>query len=274
MNPAWKDRYSRAIDAALAAGKHALSYFDRPVAVEWKANESPVTIADKEAEQIIRKQILQHFPDDGFLGEEFGDQPGGSGFRWIVDPVDGTRSFIRGIPIWGTLIGLEYQGDPIAGVCYIPALNIMYRALRGDGAYRDDRGIAVSKINTMKDGQAFFSNLTWFKQSSAWNGFVELLDRMQRTRGYGDFYGFMLVAQGSGELMLEYGVSPWDIAALVPIVEEAGGKMTDWDGNRTILRTDTLASNGLLHDAALDILKRHRGPDWKPGATQHLDKIV
>jgi histidinol-phosphatase len=274
MNPAWKDRYLRAIDAAQAAGQHALAYFDRPLAVEWKANETPVTIADKEAEQIIRKRLLEHFPGDGFLGEEYGDQPGGSDFRWIVDPVDGTRNFVRGIPLWGTLVGLEYRGDPIAGVCYIPPLNILYRALRGDGAYRGDRRIRVSDVSEMKQGQAFFSNLTWFKQSSAWNGFLEVLDKMQRTRGYGDFYGFMLVAQGSGDLMLEYGVLPWDIAALVPIVEEAGGAMTDWDGNRTIWRTDTLASNGRLHAAALDILQRNRGPDWMPGETRHQGKIV
>lgn len=274
MNPAWKDRYLRAVQAAEAAGRHALSYFDRPLEVEWKANESPVTIADKEAEQVIRKQILAHFPQDGFLGEEYGDQPGSSGFRWIVDPVDGTRSFVRGIPLWGTLIGLEYQGDPIAGVCFIPPLNIMYRGLRGDGAYRDDRRIRVSDLTDLKQGQAFFSNLTWFKQSSAWNGFVELLDKTQRTRGFGDFYGFMLVAQGAGELMLEYGVSPWDIAALVPIVEEAGGQMTDWDGNRTVLRPDTLASNGKLHGEALEILKKHRGPDWQPGVLQHSAKVA
>lgn len=274
MNPAWKNRYEAAVTAAEQAGAHALSYFDRPLAVEWKANESPVTVADKEAEQIIRRSILAHFPDDGFLGEEYGDQPGGSGFRWIVDPIDGTRSFVRGIPLWGTLIGLELNGDPIAGVCFIPPLNIMYRALRGDGAYRGDRRLRVSSQANLKESQAFFSNLTWFKQSSAWNGFVELLDRTQRTRGFGDFYGFMLVAQGSGEVMLEYGVSPWDIAALVPIVEEAGGKFTDWDGARTLDRPDVLCTNGLLHAEALAILKKHRGSDWQAGRLQHQAKVV
>src|SRR4051812_7545852 len=132
MNPAWRSRYDAALTAAAEAGRHALSYFDQGIAVEWKGDRSPVTRADREAEQMLRTTLLRHFPHDGFLGEEFGDQPGTSGFRWIVDPVDGTRSFVRNIPIWATLVGLTYRDEAIAGICYVPALGQTYHALRGD----------------------------------------------------------------------------------------------------------------------------------------------
>ena len=134
MNPEWRSRYEAAVSAAQHAGRHALSYFDRGVTVEWKADKSPVTLADREAEEHLRASLLGSFPNDGFLGEEFGDQPGTSGFRWIVDPIDGTRSFVRNIPIWATLIGLG-TGTNRSRACLLPAMGgVTYRALRGDGA--------------------------------------------------------------------------------------------------------------------------------------------
>lgn len=274
MNAAWTDRYMRALDATHEAGRRALEFFDRPLTVEWKANESPVTIADREAENLLRQKILSRFPEDGFIGEEFGKVEGHSDFTWIVDPVDGTRSFVRGIPFWGTLVGLLYRGEPIAGICYIPPLNITYRGMRGEGAFREHRKLSVSNVEQWPESQVFFSNLTLFMMDSARDGFMDLLNHAQRTRGYGDFYGFMLVAQGSGEVMLEYGVSSWDIAALIPIVEEAGGAFTDWDGNKSIHRPDVIATNGKMHRAALDILRKHRGPDWQKALAQHQTKIV
>src|SRR5262249_11476784 len=135
MNPEWKSRYEAAVEAAQQAGKLALGFYDTNLAVEWKQDESPVTVADRNAEALLRQTLLSEFPDDAFLGEEYGDEPGSSGFRWVVDPVDGTRSFVRGIPIWATLVGLEYKGEQIAGVAVLPALGDTYRALRGDGAY-------------------------------------------------------------------------------------------------------------------------------------------
>src|SRR5277367_4946393 len=135
MNSAWSNRYNAAIAAAAKAAQLALGYFDIDVAVEWKKDQSPVTVADREAEQLLRTTLHAAFPTDGFLGEEFGDQPGTSGYRWIIDPIDGTRSFVRGIPIWATLVGLEYQDEVIAGVAAMPALGHVYRALRGDGCW-------------------------------------------------------------------------------------------------------------------------------------------
>src|SRR5262245_26821752 len=131
MNADWRARYEVAVPAARAAGQLALGYFDRPMDIHWKEDLSPVTEADRRAEALLRSTLLGKFPQDGFLGEESGDTPGNSGYRWIVDPIDGTRSFVRGVPLWGTLVGLEYKGEQIAGVADAPALGQTWRALRG-----------------------------------------------------------------------------------------------------------------------------------------------
>lgn len=255
MNSEWRSRYEAAQEAALQAGAFALGHFDAGVAVEWKADASPVTLADRGAEEMLRSTLLGRFPDDGFLGEEFGERPGSSGFRWIIDPIDGTRNFVRGIPLWATLVGLQYREECIAGVCFLPSLNQVFRALRGDGAFRDQRPIHVSKISSFAEAQLYYSSISWFFKAGCEDKFLQLVRRTQRQRGFGDFYGFILVAQGSGELMIEHGVHAWDLAALKPIIEEAGGRMTDWNGGQDIFRPDVLASNGFLHDQALAILR-------------------
>jgi histidinol-phosphatase len=254
VNPDWRSRYEIAVDAAHQAGRLALQHFDVGAAVEWKHDQSPVTLADRGAEQLLRTALLERFPQDGFLGEESGATSGSSGFRWIIDPIDGTRRFVRGVPLWATLVGLEYKGELIAGVTYLPAMNQTFRALRGDGAFRDDRPIHVSRVSSLKEAHVFYSSISWFTKAGRESQFLRLIKQTQRQRGFGDFYGFVLVAQGSGELMVEHGVHAWDLGALVPLVEEAGGKMTAWDGKIDIDKPDVLASNGLVHDAALRIL--------------------
>jgi histidinol-phosphatase len=258
VDPAWRSRYELAVEAAKDAGKLALGYFDSDVSVEWKADSSPVTRADREAEALLRQRLLGAFPQDGFLGEESGDAPGQSGFHWIIDPIDGTRSFVRGVPVWATLVGLEYQGQQIAGVAELPALGQSYRALRGAGSFRGERRIRVSDVADLSLAQMFYSSLSWFMKAGCKDTFIDLAMRTQRQRGFGDFYGFVLVAQGSGELMVEYGVHAWDVAALKVIVEEAGGRFTDWDGGADIYRPDVLVSNTRLHDVALEILRGAR----------------
>lgn len=254
MNPQWRSRYEAAQEAARQASRVALRYFEGGLTVEWKSDQTPVTVADRETEQALRASLLKAFPKDGFLGEEFGDQAGTSGFRWIIDPIDGTRNFVRGIPVWATLVGLEYEGEQIAGVVEAPALHATYRALRGDGAYRDERRIRVSDISDLAKAQFFTSSPSWFWKIGAMEPFLDLVRRTNRHRGFGDFYGFMLVAQGSGEFMMEYGIHAWDVAALKPIVEEAGGRYSDWSGNPNIWRPDVVASNGRLHDEVLKAL--------------------
>src|SRR5262245_26532737 len=165
MNADWRARYDAAVEAARKAGKLALQYFEGGAAVEWKHDHSPVTVADREAEQLLRTTLRAAFPHDGFLGEEYGDHPGSSGYRWVVDPIDGTRSFVRGIPLWGTLVGLEFKGEEVAGVIEMPAFGHTYRALRGDGAYRNERRIRVSDVADLGQAMLFYTSLSWFFQA-------------------------------------------------------------------------------------------------------------
>jgi histidinol-phosphatase len=255
MNPEWRARYEVAVDAARKAARLALGYFEGSLAVEWKKDHSPVTAADREAEQLLRTTLLGAFPGDGFLGEESGALPGSSGFRWVIDPIDGTRNFVRGIPLWGTLVALEFKEEQIAGVVELPALGQRFRALRGDGAYQGERRIRVSDVATLNEATVFYTSLSALTHPGTREALFRLADRAQMVRGYGDCYGYMLVAQGSGEMMMEYGMNPWDIAAARVIVEEAGGRWSNWDGGGSIRRPDSLASNGRLHEEALRTLK-------------------
>jgi histidinol-phosphatase len=255
MNPEWRSRYELAVEAARKAGRLALKYFDTELTVERKGDQSPVTVADREAEQLLRGTLHQAFPGDGFLGEEFGETPGTSGYRWILDPIDGTRSFVRGIPLWAVLVGLEYRGEMIAGVADAAALGQTYHALRGNGAFRDERRIRVSDEADLSRALLFYTSLSWFMQAGHEQEFLQLVRGTDRQRGYGDFYGFVLVAQGSGEAIIEHGVHVWDVAAIKPIIEEAGGRFSDWDGQPNIHRPDVAATNGKLHDAVLRVLR-------------------
>ncbi len=259
MSPEWKNRYETAVAAAAAAAQLALRYFDGTFAVERKADESPVTVADREAETLLRATLSNAFPGDAFIGEEHGAEPGTTGFRWVIDPIDATRNFIRGIPIWGTLVGLEHRGELIAGVIEATAIGQRWRALRGDGAFHNDRPARVSTVSDLSKSTIFYTGLPWFQKAEKVDAFMEFTRRSEVQRGFGDFYGHMLVAQGSGELMVEYGVHAWDVAAIKPIVEEAGGRFSAWDGSQDIERPDVLVSNGRLHDEALGILAGRAG---------------
>jgi histidinol-phosphatase len=259
MNPDWRSRYEKGIDITRQAGKVAMRYFDTMLTVETKGDQSPVTIADRETEQTLRKSILEAFPGDGFLGEEYGDTPGTSGYHWILDPIDGTRSFVRGIPIWAVLVGLEYQGELIAGIVDAPPLGHTYHALRGQGSYRDDRRIRVSEETDLSRSLVFYSSLSWFVKAGREKEFLALVRRSERQRGFGDWYGFALVAQGAGEVMVEHGVHAWDIAAFRPLIEEAGGRFSNWDGGQDINKPDVIVSNGKLHDEVLSILAGRTG---------------
>ncbi len=254
MNPEWRTRYEAAVDAARRAGQAALRWFGAHGATEWKQDHSPVTVADREAEQLLRSTLLAAFPGDGFLGEESGTLAGTSGFRWVIDPVDGTRNFVRGIPVWGTLVGLEYRDEQIAGVVELPALGQSYRALRGDGAYRGERRLRVSDVADLGEATVLYTSLSAFTHPGSREAFLRVAERAQIARGYGDCWGYLLVAQGSAEVMLEYGANPWDLAAPRVLVEEAGGRWTNWDGGATIHRPASLATNGKIHQEALGLL--------------------
>ena len=255
LNPDWRTRYDLAVEAARKAGDLARSYYESTFEVEHKIDSSPVTIADKNAEKLVRDAVTAAFPNDGFLGEEFGDQPGTSGFRWVIDPIDGTKSFIRHVPIWATLIGLEYRGEQIGGVVYIPVFGMMYRRLRGDGVYMNERRVRVSNVGNLADASLCYSSMGWFARAGREQVFHNLYKQTKRQRGHGDFYGFVLVAEGAADIMIEHGVHPWDVAATKAIVEEAGGRFTDWRDTPTIHTPDVLATNGLLHADVLALLR-------------------
>jgi histidinol-phosphatase len=255
MNPDWKSRYEVMVEAARAAGQVALEFFDRNVAVEWKEDQSPVTVADRNAERALRERLTRAFPGDGFLGEEFGATPGSTGYRWIIDPIDGTRCFVRNIPHWATLVGLEYRGEMIAGVSYAPADGQLFRALRGDGTYKNDRRVRVSDVSSLDRALACYTGFQYFADAGQEAALLKVMRGVDKTRGYGDYYGFVLVAQGSADLIVDYGVHRWDVAGLKVIVEEAGGRFSNWDGGCDLDRPDCVASNGKVHDAALALLR-------------------
>lgn len=222
--------------------------------VEDKADRSPVTEADRAIEAMARALVGERHPELGVLGEEEGAL-GATGARLIIDPIDGTRNFVRGIPVFATLLAIEVAEEVVAGVVSAPALGARWHATRGAGAFRDGRRLHVSAARSLGDALLFHGNLG-AQEGGPPPGFVRLVSRVGRTRGFGDFYQHMLVAEGAGEIAIDPVMHPWDIAALQVIVEEAGGRATSLAGERSICATSLVTSNGVLHDAALEALGR------------------
>jgi histidinol-phosphatase len=243
------------VKAARAGGATALEHYRRGVSVSLKADRSPVTDADRAAEAAVLDVLRARCPDHGALGEELGES-GPRARRFIVDPIDGTRNFVRRIPTWAVLIGLEEDEQVIAGVVYQPVTGTLHTAWRGQGAYRDGVRIRVSPIDALDHALVVHSSVNFLRRSSYWDGFLRLADRTQVQRGFGDFSAYLWVAEGQGEIALSTTVKAWDVAALKVVVEEAGGRLTDLDGRTGIHGSTVLASNGLLHDAALAAMRK------------------
>ncbi len=244
-----------AVEAARAAGDVALKYYRSGFDVTLKADQTPVTQADREAEQIIVETLGRAFPDVGFLGEEFGTR-GPQGRRWIIDPIDGTKNFVRRIPFWATLIALEEDGQITVGVIHNPVTGELYTARRGGGAQRNGAPIRVSAIGQLGRAQLLHAGLNLLRAAGHWDGFVGLVDATERQRGFGDYLGYGLVGEGKAEIYLEVDVKPWDLAPGKILVEEAGGRFTDFAGAPTIYSGTALATNGRLHEEALARLRR------------------
>jgi histidinol-phosphatase len=247
-------RLEVAIAAAKAAGAVALQYFRTGLAVEYKDDRSPVTRADRECEQRIVEVLREAFPDYGFVGEEFGERPGARA-RWIVDPIDGTKNFIRGIPYFATLIGLEEEGEVTAGVVYAPAVDDLLYAGKGQGAFDRDGRLRVSPVTSLRDGLLVFGGIDIFRQAGHWAAFERLVRASGRQRGFGDYFGHTFVARGQAEAMVEMDLKPWDLAAIKIIIEEAGGRFTDFSGQATIYGGTAIASNGRVHDEILRLVQ-------------------
>lgn len=239
--------------AALKAGKVALRHFRKGVSAQTKADGTPVTKADKETEEILIDSLQKGIPGSGFLGEEFGEQ-GSKARRWIIDPIDGTRNFIRGVPIWALLVALEEEGEITVGIVHSPATGELWSARKGGGAFHNGKRISVSSVGALEKATLLHSGLKKIKESFYWESLLRLVQKTPYQRGPGDYLGYVLVAQGQGEIYLENGLKPWDIAANKIIVEEAGGKLTDLEGRESIYSDSALATNGKLHQHVLGIL--------------------
>lgn len=227
--------------------------------VETKPDRSPVTDADKAVEAQLRAVVGEYRPDDSFIGEEF-ENSGDSSRNWIVDPIDGTANYLRGVPIWATLIALRVDGVVTTSVVSAPALGRRWWAQRGNGAFTMDfngnvRALQVSRISKLEDSSISYNNLQLWDQAGKLQQLIELSRKVWRTRAYGDFYSYMLLAEGSIDLVAEHDLKIYDIAALVPIVEEAGGSFSDLSGSLTELSSSVMASNTLLHEEFQQALK-------------------
>ncbi len=243
-----------AIEAAKAAGEIAMTYYRGGFEVTIKPDATPVTQADREAEQAITAILRRTFPDYGFLGEEFGEQ-GPKDTRWIIDPIDGTKNFVRHIPIWAVLIALEEKGEVTTGVVFNPVIGELFWARKGEGAFANGERIRVSSCDRMKDATVLHADLHYLRATPHWAGFLRLMDAGSRTRGFGDYYGYGLVAHGSAEIYLEVDLKPWDAAPMKILIEEAGGRLTDFHGRPNIYDGTVLATNGRLHAEALALLR-------------------
>lgn len=255
------DRLELAGRMAREAGDITLGYFQREnLKIEWKHDASPVTIADREAEQALRRHIRAAFPDDGILGEELGEHPGSSGYRWILDPIDGTQSFIHGVPLYGTLIGVEHEMRSVLGVISVPALKECVWGAMGMGAtYARDghqRPARVSTCERLADGLLLTSDFAGYHKTGREHALTELARTARRARTWGDCYGYLLVATGRAEAMIDPIMNVWDTAALQPILEEAGGTFTDWQGRPTIHGGEAVATNGHVRDDILAVTRR------------------
>ncbi len=255
------ERLQLAKSIAIEAGRHTLKYFQQSnFQVERKSDDSPVTVADREAEQLLRKRIEESLPDDAILGEEFGEKAGESGYRWILDPIDGTKSFISGVPLYGTLVGVEKEKSPLLGVIYIPGLDECIWAAKGEGAWytNGDAPPVAAKVTSrdkLSDCVFVTSEYDGFVQREAVQVFERLQEATYITRMWGDCYGYLLVATGRVDVMIDPIMNVWDAAALLPILEEAGGRYTDWQGVPTIYGEEGIATNPALLEEVVAITR-------------------
>lgn len=262
------------LDVYPDAARFVLGYYESSgLAVEWKQDQTPVTLADRGAEQLLRERIAAKFPQDAILGEEFGESAGTSGYRWILDPVDGTKSFVSGVPVFGMLIGLQHHGNCVAGVCGFPALDEVVYAQQGSGTWRrrgssDPMKCQVRSTSKLSDALFCFTSAGGWDSANHWDTFTRFTRSTRLSRGWGDCYGHVLVATGRADLMIDPALAIWDAAALIPIVTEAGGEFLDWTGQQTVnggngisvvpgLRAETFR---VLHDTS-GLYEAKRGLD-------------
>ena len=253
-----KDELRELLEFATELGKDAgditLQYYRRTPETDTKADGSYVTIADRQAEAYLRRQIGERFPDDAVLGEEEGESQGSSGRRWIVDPIDGTFAFVHGVPFYGVLIALEIEEEMMAGVINIPPLGELVAAAKGVGCFFNGEPARVSTTSKLEDALLLCTDFPACESYGFGRAAESLQKRSKTSRTWGDCYGYVLVATGRADVMLDPVMNLWDCAALVPIIEEAGGTFTDWRGVRTAAGGNSIATNGVLFDEVMKVI--------------------
>jgi histidinol-phosphatase len=259
------ERLSFAIAIAREAGDVALKYFRSDgLQVDRKADQSPVTVADHSAEQLLRERISKRFAADGIIGEEFGEQPGGSGYQWMLDPIDGTKSFIHGIPLYTTLVAVLHDGQPLIGVIHAPAVAETVYAAKGGGCWHvlgvdtKPQPARVSTIDRLSDSLLVtteIASFTKYRKNDALDVFIKLQTAARLARTWGDGYGYLMVATGRAEVMIDPIVNIWDAAPLQTVIEEAGGHFIDWKGNPTMHAGEAIATNGRVTEEVLALIR-------------------
>lgn len=239
-------RIAPAMELARLTGDIALRHYRSSLDVETKADGSPVTVADRAAETAAREWVRRFFPNDGVLGEEFGEERAGARRRWVIDPIDGTKSFVRGVPLWGSLVALCEGEQVLAGAAYFPAVGESIAAAAGAGCWWNGSRCAVSSVATLAAATMLTTDARFDERPARRAGWERIAGRAAVARTWGDCFGYLLVATGRAELMCDAIMSPWDAAALYPIVREAGGVFTDWDGRDTAFGGSAIATNRVL----------------------------
>lgn len=250
-----KNLLAYATTLAERAGDITMKYYQSSLAVENKADDSPVTIADRESETYLRGEIEKRFPEDGIVGEEFGVKEGRSGRRWIFDPIDGTKTFIRGTPLYGTMIGLEIDGEARVGVIRYPATRETLAAAIGHGCFYNGAPCRVSGVDSLARATGLTTDLAHFTQYLGADALARYIARLGLVRTWGDCYGYLLLATGRADVMIDPIMNPWDVAATLPIIVESGGRATDLDGACHVDMPRLIATNGILHEQVLALLQ-------------------
>lgn len=247
MSDALEKHLDFAVEAAWRAGRITLAHFQTGVRTEYKEDESEVTAADTEAEEFLRREIRAKYPDHGIIGEELEDTKNDASHRWILDPIDGTQAFSRGVPLYAVLVGLEIEGEVEVGAVYFPALDEMLYAASGLGCFWNGRRARVSEISSLERSIACFTQTANFEKGDRGEEWRKVQKSVLACRGWSDAYGHALVATGRAELMLDPLMNPWDCAPFLPILREAGGYFGDWSGNETIYAGEAVSANaGIL----------------------------
>jgi histidinol-phosphatase len=256
MSEALRKYLDFAVETAYLAGRVTLGHYQTGLSPDLKADQSPVTIADRQAEEVIRSRIETQYPQHAIVGEEYGlKDVAGTSHRWFVDPIDGTKSFVRGVPLYAVLIGLEIEGTVEVGVAYYPALNEMLAAASGEGCWWNGRPARVSSVPRLAQAVVAFTDVASFAEYGRSGEWERIKGAAYYRAGWGDAYGYLLVATGRVELMLDPIMNPWDCGPFPPILKEAGGYFGDWQGNPTIFGNEAMATTQRLLPEVLDLMR-------------------